>query len=320
LSFELRFTPALPNECAIPAACCTGFNTCDTLNEEDCALAGGDYLGPTTDCGSAVCGGACCTSTTTCQDTNESACEDLAGLFQGHGTDCNHVNCGQPVAPGVGDDTCQTAQMNTGIPCSLAADCTAPRACGLKSRYITIDPVAGSPTSLQVTIVSMPQFPARVGEIWWAGTEINIPNAPDPALRGALLVCSPTPTNAQVWTGGHLHLWGTAIVPNSVYAIRQCSPAGTNCSAERLVATGKWGDVIRPFGGGSQPSFSDINSILLKFMQSPSSPSTPRADLSGAGAPGSPNTPNQSPSFADVAADVAAFSGVPYPYTVPACP
>jgi len=322
LSFGLRFTPAFPNECNnIPAACCTGFNSCDTLNEDDCALASGDYLGPTTDCSNATCGGACCTSTTTCQDTNETECEDLAGSFQGHGTDCAHVNCSAPTSPGIGDDTCWTSSMNTGIPCSLNADCTTlPTACGLKSRYITIDPLEGTPTSVQVTIVSMPQFPARVGEIWWAAVEVNVTNSPHPPLRGAPLVCSPTPTNAQVWTTGYLHLWGAAVVPNSVYAIRQCSPAGANCSPERLVATGKWGDVSRPFGGGAQPSFGDISEMVAKFGNVPSAPSTPRTDIVGPQQQGTPNTPNQSTSFADISQDVAAFQSFPYPYTVPACP
>jgi len=226
--------------------------------------------------------------------------------------------------PTTGDNTCQTAAADTGIPCNTDADCTPPATCGAKSRYITVTPgsaatAGGTPSSIQVEIVSMPQFPARVGEIWWAAPEQNIPNAPNPALRGAPLICQTMPSNAQVWTTGHLHLFGTAIVPGSTYNVRMCSSTGDNCSDPLLVATGKWGDVIRGFGGGSQPNFADINSIVTKFSNLASAPSMPRADLVGVGNPGQPNTPNQAANFADVSNDVSAFSSFPYPFTVPAC-
>ena len=227
--------------------------------------------------------------------------------------------------PTIGDNTCQSAAADTGIPCNTDADCTPPAACGNKSRYITVTPgsaatAGGVNTSIQVEIVSMPQFPARVGEIWWAGVEQNVPDSPNPGLRGAPLVCSPTPTNAQVWTTGHLHLFGTAIVPNSTYNVRMCSSAGGNCSDPLLVATAKWGDVVRAFGGGSQPNFGDVNAIVQKFSNLASAPSMPRADLVGPGNSGLPNTPNQAANFADISNDVSAFSGFPYPFTVPTCP
>ena len=224
--------------------------------------------------------------------------------------------------PTVGDDTCQTAGADTGVPCSTNADCTPPAVCGNKSRYISITPnnaaVAGG-TSIQIEIVSMPQFPARVGDVWWAGAEQSMPNSPSPALRGAPLQCTVTP-NSQTWTAGPLHLFGTAIVPGSTYSVRMCDASGNNCSAPLLVATGKWGDVIRAFGGGSQPNFADVNAIVQKFSNLVSAPSMPRADLVGPQSPGTPNTPNQTANFADVSNDVAAFSGFAYPYTVPACP
>jgi len=117
-----------------------------------------------------------------------------------------------------------------------------------------------------------------------------------------------------------LHLFGQAVVPGSTYNVRMCDASGDDCSNPLLVATAKWGDVVRPFGGGSQPNFGDVNAIVQKFTSLPSAPSMPRADLVGTQPPGTPNTPNQSANFADVSADVAAFSGFAYPYTVPACP
>jgi len=224
-------------------------------------------------------------------------------------------------SPGPGDDTCQTPGVDLGTACSTNADCmVAGSACSLKSRYVSADPTNGcGNASIQVEIVSMPQFPARVGEIWWAGVEQNVPNSPNPALRGAPLQCTVTP-NSQTWTAGVLHLWGQAIVPGSTYNVRMCDAGGGNCSDPLLVATAKWGDVIRPFGGGSQPNFGDVSAIVAKFGNVASAPSTPRTDVVGPQAPGTPNTPNQGTNFADVSNDVSAFSGFAYPYTVPACP
>jgi len=244
-----------------------------------------------------------------------------------------------------GDDTCHNGSMNTLIPCSTDDDCTPPAVCGNK-RYITAKPAnleGGGNASIQVEIVSMPECigganagracsaashcpggmcgpSPRQGEIWWAGAEQPIPDPPLPALRGAMLMCEASPTNAQVWTTGDLHLFGTSIVPASRYNVRMCDENGASCSPPRLVATSKWGDVLGPFGGGAQPNFTDINSIVQKFIGIASAPSTPRADLVAPGNFGEPNKPNQVVNFADVAADIAAFMGTPYPYTVPACP
>jgi len=114
--------------------------------------------------------------------------------------------------------------------------------------------------------------------------------------------------------------FGTAIVPGSTYNVRICVVNGTNCSAPLLVATGKWGDVVRAFGGGFQPNFTDIFEVVDKFANSPGAPDIPRVDLVGTGGPGQASTVNRVASFADISADVAAFQGFAYPHTVPACP
>jgi len=225
-------------------------------------------------------------------------------------------------APGLGDDTCQTAAADLGTPCSTNADCTAVgSACGNKSRYLSITPANGplATTTIQIEVVTMPQFPAMVGDIYYAGPEQSIPNSPNPALRGAPVQCTVTP-NAQNWTAGALHLFGSIIVPGSTYNVRMCDTTGGNCSDPLLVATAKWGDVIRGFGGGSQPNFGDVNAVVQKFSNLAAAPSTARSDLVGPQAPGTPNTPNQATNFSDVSNDVSAFSGFPYPYTVLACP
>ena len=271
--------------------------------------------------------GACCQGGT-CLHEQEFMCDghplfpQYAGVYQGDGTNCTPNPCGL-APPTVGDDTCQTTGADLGTPCSTSADCPAAgSACGNKSRYISITPVnaavAGG-TSIQVEVVSMPQFPAMIGDIYYAGVEQSIPNPPNPALRGAPVQCTASP-NSQTWTAGVMHLFGPIIVPGSMYNVRMCNASGGGCSSPLLVATAKWGDVIRGFGGGSQPNFGDVNSVVQKFMGLVAAPSMPRADLVGPQPPGTPNTPNQAANFADVSNDVSAFSGFPYPFAVTPCP
>jgi len=223
------------------------------------------------------------------------------------------------LSPASGDDTCQTGGADTGIPCTTNGDCAPPAVCGNKSRYVSVTPTNADNTSIQVQVVSSPQFPSTVGDIYYAGVEQSLPNSPNPALRGAPLQCTATP-NAQVWTGGVLHLYGAAIVPGSTYNVRMCDVGGSNCSDPLLVATAKWGDVVRPFGGQSQPNFADVSSIVDKFRNLSSAPDIPRVDLIGNGNQGQPDTPNQAANFADISADVDAFRGFAYGYAVPPCP
>ena len=266
--------------------------------------------------------GACCFQGGPCAQLTEVDCTSAGGLTWTTDAPCLPNPCGL-APPAVGDDTCQTTGADLGTPCSTSADCPmAGSACGNKSRYISFTPAnaaVASGTSIQIEIVTMPQFPAMVGDIYYAGVEQSIPNAPNPALRGAPVQCTASP-NSQTWTAGVLHLFGPIIVPGSTYNVRMCNAAGGGCSAPLLVATAKWGDVIRGFGGGTQPNFGDINSVVQKFSNLASAPSMPRADLVGPQPPGTQNTPNQVANFSDVSADVAAFGGFAYPYTVSACP
>ncbi len=297
------------------------------------------FIAPPNVCGNGVVEGA-----EQCDDVNladgdgcSSACTIEPGFVcTGEPSVCALIN--HP--PTVGDDVC-VGGSNDGGSCSTDADCLG-GVCGLKSRYITITPPvvvaarstglathrqdAGAtqqgsvPQSIQVTIVSMPLDPARVGEIWWAGASQSVNNAPNPALTGARVLCEAAPSNAEVWPTGNLHLFGEPIVPGASYEVRMCDTAGANCSDPLLVATGQWGDVVSPFGGTSQPNFSDINAVVAKFQSSASAPDTPRPDLVGPGSPGAPNVPNQDTNFADINADVNAFQGGGYPFSVPACP
>jgi len=291
-------------------ACCLPDDTCEVMTPAACLTLDGTPQGADTACLGEV---SCCFVSQPCQNLDANCCLMAGGFLSAF------------APPSAGDDTCQTATgPGSGTPCSSNANCTiSGEVCGLKSRYVSITPtnatVAGTSTSIQVEIVSMPQFPTMVGDIYYAGPEQSILNAPLAALRGAPLQCTPTP-NAQVWTSGVLHLFGQAVVPGSTYNVRMCDENGSNCSDPLLVATGKWGDVIRGFGGGSQPNFGDVSAIVAKFGNVASAPNTARTDIVGPQAPGTPNTPNQGTNFADVSNDVSAFSGFAYPYTVSACP
>ena len=230
--------------------------------------------------------------------------------------------------PGHGDNTCQTNAADTGIPCSTDADCTEPAECGLKNRYISITPAdLTQATSIRVRVVTAPQFPGIVGHVFYAGPEVSVANSPNPALRGAPLQCiGAGRPHSQVWTTGVLHLWGASAVPTTstsgitMYAVAHCDANGDNCSTELNVEMAKWGDVVRPFTGGSQPNFGDVSAIVAKFSNMAMAPNTARADIVGPQGPGTPNTPNQSANFSDVSNDVSAFSGFPYPYAVNVCP
>ena len=319
-------TPCFP-----VGACCNPDGSCDDdVYEDDCIMSGGTYQGHESVCTGVNCpapDGACCLANQNCLALTQAECLVIPNAsWAGALTTCPDACQASAFAPpSTGDDTCQTAAgPGSGTPCSSNANCTiSGEVCGLKSRYVSITPtnatVAGTSTSIQVEIVSMPQFPTMVGDIYYAGPEQSILNAPLAALRGAPLQCTPTP-NAQVWTSGVLHLFGQAVVPGSTYNVRMCDENGSNCSDPLLVATGKWGDVIRGFGGGSQPNFGDVSAIVAKFGNVASAPNTARTDIVGPQAPGTPNTPNQGTNFADVSNDVSAFSGFAYPYTVSACP
>ena len=320
--------------CLGNGACCRSDGTCDIVDGACCANDGDEPQGPATICAPQV---ACCFLDGTCDDLAPVCCADAGGTGQAPGSVClgdldmddvDDACLTTPDPPIGGDNTCQTAGADTGIPCETDADCAEPAECGLKSRYISITPAnPATATSIRVRVLTAPQFPAIVGHVFYAGPEVSIANSPNPALRGAPLQCVGAGTpHSQIWTTGVLHLFGASIVPTTntsgvtTYAIAHCDANGDNCSVERNVEMAKWGDVVRPFTGGAQPNFGDVSAIVAKFGNVASAPNTARTDIVGPQAPGTPNTPNQATNFADVSNDVSAFSGFAYPYTVTLCP
>ncbi len=77
-------------------ACCDNLGGCQLLDECDCQLAGGTYMGHGSVCDPTVCTpadiGACC-SATGCSEISALDCADVVGQFHGAGTSCIQVNC-----------------------------------------------------------------------------------------------------------------------------------------------------------------------------------------------------------------------------------
>jgi hypothetical protein len=113
---------------------------------------------------------------------------------------------------------------------------------------------------------------------------------------------------------GTVHLFGAPIIPGSTYNIQMCDdPLLGPCSDPTIVTTGKWGDVIAAFGGGSQPNFADIAAVVDKFRNLAAAPSIARTDLV-------PEVPNGVANFMDISAAVGGFIGSAYPYVAGSCP
>ena len=133
---------------------------------------------------------------------------------------------------------------------------------------------------------------------------------------------------------GLLHVTGSAIVPSSVYEIENvaanCAADEENCavvSPPVIVTTARWGDVISPYNppsGSVQPDVTDVSTLVDKFRGLVGAITKARALQ--AGEPGNvfgeitPAVVSVEFGFSHIATCVDAYRGVPYPYTISACP
>jgi len=194
-----------------------------------------------------------------------------------------------------------------------------------KSRYLSFevpDPVTsgGALQAIRVRFTQLTGFESFNDEVRWVGPPSAFPESANPptTFKGASLQCEPYFAD---WTGtGLLHVFSAGIVPSSDFAVQMvsdCCPALTEeaCYSEVLVgSTGQWGDVVLPFGGGSQPNFTDVSAIVDKFRGVATAVITARADLA-------PNVPDTVANFTDISIDVDAFRGFAYPFGGPQpCP
>jgi len=202
-----------------------------------------------------------------------------------------------------------------------------------KSRAISFQPGnAGVMTALRVRLVSLhhpnppytggsaANFTDFEGEFRWVGppTQYVESQTNQTTFTAATLQCAPH--YADWGSIDLLHVFGSEVVPSSVYeiqAILESCPSSSNLSYSAAVqfSTGRWGDVVAPFAPPSnsqQPDVSDISALVDKFRSAIDAPIKARAALAG-------QIPNLEPDldFGHVSACVDAFRGVGYSFPGP---
>jgi len=198
----------------------------------------------------------------------------------------------------------------------------------IKSRYVSfVPPQLAERTAIRITLDDVSGFSSFNGEARWLGAPQQYPEensaAPSSTFWGSRLSCEPFFTD---WGAlGVVHVFGGEIVPESSFTVEvireSCSRIGideTALSDPVPSVSGVWGDVVSPFAGVGprQPDFTDIASVVAKFIQGPTAPIKASAQLQA-------NTPrpDEPISFRDIAAAVSGFIPEPYPFVGPcACP
>lgn len=251
--------------------------------------------------------------------------------------------------PVAGGDYFITGGFWSPAPSAEAPDDVIPDPSGLaKTRFVSfVLPAASSAeTAVRVRLASLHHvlppytggpsvpFTGFEGQVRWVGPPTQYVESTSSGIPflASQLQCTP---HYQDWsTVGLLHVTGSAIVPSSNYDVEHlaasCQGAESSCaavSAPLLVTTTRWGDVENPFNPPSatvQPDVADIGALVNKFRSAVGAPIKSRALL--AGAPGSPFGEithvilDVDFGFSHISACVDAFRGVPYPYTIAACP
>jgi hypothetical protein len=216
-----------------------------------------------------------------------------------------------------------------------------------KTRFISFSVAAGDgETALRIVLDTLHEvvppytggptipFDAFEGEVRWVGAPVSYMESSASGIPffASQLQCDPY---YQDWsTVGLLHVTGSAITPSSIYEVEHlgasCEGAEAGCAAVAAplaISTTRWGDVRTPYNPPDpsvQPDISDVSSLVDKFRNAPGAPIKARGFL--AGAPGNPFgeiTPavlGVDFGFSHISACVDAFRGVPYPYTISACP
>jgi len=329
-----------------PILCCRANEVCELTVASDCVEAGGTpvpaCLG---DCDGNLTEDAC--EFVDCNVNGEhDACEIVNGWvtdceFNGVPDRCEFTNCNSNTD--ADHDSCEFAAGE-------AFDCNAnriPDECDIAgpvsedndadgvpdecedlpmSRYVTFTPndviSVATNHAARITLVSLPMFPQFNGEHRWLAAPRLYPDGASPALEiyqfpASRVLCDPVFAD---WTSYPRYFaYGSAVVPGSQYEIRfgdqPCIESGNeDClSPPIVVSTGKWGDILAPFGGASQPNFSDVSAAVDKFRQIVGAPIKPRSQLRN-----NETDPSVRVNFTDISLSVNAFQGFAYPYSGPA--
>jgi len=162
------------------------------------------------------------------------------------------------------------------------------------------------------------------GQAMWAGPPVQYfeSNSDPTAFMASKLQCTPY---YQDWSAiSLLHIVGEAILPSSTFdaEILDASCMGiedtcTAVSAPLTALTARHGDVYH-VPPALKPNFGDINSLVSKYQNKLGAPIKVRARMS-TGNPRGLISLSTDVGFADIAADVAAYQGAPYPFKPGKC-
>jgi hypothetical protein len=218
-----------------------------------------------------------------------------------------------------------------------------PSGLATSNRHISfVDANPGQQTAIRVTFFSLPLgYEELNGRTMWIGEPREVSEnsgAVDPAAAPsfptywtATLVCDENAAHVADWsTLGIVQVYHDGIVPLGAYAIEAIvdtcdTTVEANYSWPALVATGKWGDVVKdcttdPCGPPNGiVNISDVTAVLDKFRNIPGAPIKARCDL--VGIPPDDAELDLVISILDVTADLNAFVGGEYTFPPPdPCP
>jgi hypothetical protein len=200
----------------------------------------------------------------------------------------------------------------------------------------------GQDTAIRVKLASLhhpagppnaPDFTALEGQIRYLnsfrdGADNPVFDCPDSPAFGttytcAVLGCEPEYRDwVAAFDGDPVHVFGSAVVPSSEYAITHLAAtcagneaACTDMWAELFVTTERWGNVDNT-PALSAPNAVDLGLIVSKVKDVAGALIEPRAQLQ----PGTPDPLGDSLSALDIARGVDSVQGDPYPFTIDSCP
>ncbi len=191
-----------------------------------------------------------------------------------------------------------------------------------KNRFISFVPGnAGVPVAIRVRLTNVAGYGSFNNEVRWVGPPQSCSECATGSFTVAELQCAP---HFADWGSiSLLDVVGAAVVPGSTYEVQvlpqSCAAdlsVESNYTSAVTVTTAKWGDVTLPWGGGTQPNFSDVSAVVSCFSCTSNAPRKAYCLLQ-------PSVPNAcgNVTFADISQDVGAFSGGGFGFAGPTtCP
>lgn len=208
------------------------------------------------------------------------------------------------------DGKCFIGTGYTNTACESNDDCPT-GVCNLKNRFLAYRQYDWNTSSnpLRIRFLNVPSSPALNGQVRWAGPPTtHSEGSTGGTFTASRLQCTPFVNN---WSGlGWVYIFGPEIVPGAEYEISFTSDPLNECPPGFRVQTGRWGDVVEPYGAG-QPTFIDISAIVRKFQGGLGARSKVFTKLYGVVI-----NPASPVNFQDVSAAVDAFKSKPYPFAV----